>query len=325
MALNRFLKLTSRLYCRLCKGDVRFYIFTLRYRKMKETLYYSFEEKYIPSPEVRQLIKDTDYQFSDRDKAAIIWNSRYCLLDKYGDLRRLALACEDDVLAGQIRGRLAYDGRAIRQFSEEQGYIYLVDVREKSAESNVVGYYKDAEAAYGAGKKTGFAFRIEKHQILGEGTDVQKARFIKSPLIESDESRQIEEYEAPGSPAACFFFTGQRYLSDYWSNELPKEDEIKVNTLSRDRFENAYVVIPNPFERGDRVQIIGTDRIGTVAISQEDWKRCVAKALAPGAIEDWVDASITVLYAEGKWDHDHVNPIFLTRVILSCFFSAQGV
>ena len=283
------------------------------------TEYDSFEEKYIPSPEVKQLIRDTKYTFSARDKAAIVWNSSYCLYDKYEELRRIAIATGEEGLTMQVLERMAYDSSALEQFYDRRrGYIYQVNTREYMPDDNVIGYFKSAELAYEAGKRSGFAFQIDKHQIIEEGTEVIKPRLITSPLVESDVSRQIEEEDFLGAPVASVSFTEKGYISDYWSSELTKEDEIRVNTLSRERFENAYVVIPNPFEKGDRVQLIGTDLIGTVAVSQEDWKKYVGKALAPNAVEDWVDASITVRYPWDEWSHDHINPMFLSKVKELC-------
>lgn len=93
------------------------------------------------------------------------------------------------------------------------------------------------------------------------------------------------------------------YLVVNWEN-TPNTTALKKNMFR----------LPNPFEKGDRVQLIGTDLIGTVAVSQEDWKKYVGKALAPNAVEDWVDASITVRYPWDKWSHDHINPMFLSKV-----------
>jgi hypothetical protein len=93
---------------------------------------------------------------------------------------------------------------------------------------------------------------------------------------------------------------------------LPTEEDIRINSFCV--FQNAYVVIPNPYEKGDLVRIIGTDKIGKVNVSQEDWDKYVKKALSPESKEDWVDASITVIYSDDGHDHDHINPIFLEKV-----------
>ena len=72
------------------------------------------------------------------------------------------------------------------------------------------------------------------------------------------------------------------------------------------------MAIPNPYEKGDRVRFAGDKgKVGIVDVSQEDWRRHVEKALKPGAIEDYSDASITIRY---QYTHDHINPIYLEKV-----------
>ena len=81
------------------------------------------------------------------------------------------------------------------------------------------------------------------------------------------------------------------------------------------RFENAYMEIPNPFEKGDVVHVVGTDRYGIVLISQTEWE---AYKLRMNQVtgKDFIDASITVdfLCQNGQFSHDHVNPIFLEKI-----------
>lgn len=92
------------------------------------------------------------------------------------------------------------------------------------------------------------------------------------------------------------------------------EYSVLVESLGRHRFENAYVVLPNPFGLGEYVRLIGTTEIGCVEVSQEDWARCVNKAIQPDAVEDYSDASIIVRFNHDKWAHNHLSPLYLERV-----------
>lgn len=51
---------------------------------------------------------------------------------------------------------------------------------------------------------------------------------------------------------------------------MSKEDKLLVDSLGRHRFENAYVVLPNPFELGEYVRLIGTTEVGYVDVSQDE-------------------------------------------------------
>ena len=45
----------------------------------------NFEKKYIPSRDLRKVISERNWSFSDREKAAIIWNSAELLETKHED------------------------------------------------------------------------------------------------------------------------------------------------------------------------------------------------------------------------------------------------
>ena len=275
----------------------------------------SFDEdligEYIKSPEVNDLIKECGHTFSDMDKAAIIYNCEGLFLRKLLKLKELAGKTENKTLKKQIFDRIDYDCRSLRRFKDVcDGFIFDLLVCEDYWYSH--SFHRDANSAISAGKETGHAFKVEKHQLLYDGCEVLKHKSIGNPFFEHDPAKLIDEYEAPEYPIAEVEFDDHRRLLRYSSSELPAEDALKVNELDKRRFENAYVLIPNPYDKGDRVRVIGSDKVGTVAVSQEDWKKYVDKALSSGAIDDWSDASITITYSE--YDHDHVNPFYLELV-----------
>lgn len=273
----------------------------------------SFVEKYIPSKDVRAKIELDNWSFSDRDKAAIIWNSDRVHSMKYADLIEIMRGTGDEVLRTQISERLRYDAVALSLFDEQRlGFVYATNTNEYPGEDCIIGYFASAKLAYEAGIKDDYSFKIEKFQIIGEDTVRMKQWSVVSPILAKDLDKQIEEIDIPGSPVAALEYDDKGMLIDYWSYEVSKEDKLLIDSLGRHRFENAYVVLPNPFEIGEFVKIIGTEIIGRVDVSQEDWKKYVEKALSENAIEDYSDASIVIRYDE--LDHDHVSPIYLEKV-----------
>ena len=273
----------------------------------------SFVEKYIPSRDVRAKIESDNWSFSDRDKAAIIWNSDRVHSMKYADLIEIMRGTGDEVLRTQISERLRYDAVALSLFDEQRlGFVYATNTNEYPGEDCIIGYFASAKLAYEAGIKDDCSFKIEKFQIIGEDTVRMKQWSVVSPILAKDLDKQIEEIDIPGSPVAALEYDDKGMLIDYWSYEVSKEDKLLIDSLGRHRFENAYVVIPNPFEIGEFVKIIGTEIIGRVDVSQEDWEKYVEKALSENAIEDYSDASIVIRYDE--LDHDHVSPIYLEKV-----------
>lgn len=275
----------------------------------------SFVEKYIPSKDVKAKIESDNWIFSDRDKAAIIWNSDKMLSERYADLIMIMQETDDEILKCQISERIRYDALAFKLFNEnKQGFIYATNTYEFPGEDCIIGYFASMELAYEAGIREGYSFKIEKFQIVGEDTVRMERWSVVSPLLAKDEGQQLEEFDIPGSPVAALKYDVAGKLMDYWSYEVSKEDKLLVDPLGRHRFENAYVVLPNPFELGEYVRLIGTTEVGRVDVSQENWARYVKKALQRDAIDDYSDASITVRYNYDKWAHMHLSPLYLERV-----------
>lgn len=281
----------------------------------------SFEEKYIPSKDVREKIETDKWVFSDRDRAAIIWNSDRALQVKYADLISIMHDTGDERLRAQISERLRYDAVAVRLFdNNSEGYVYATNTNEYLGEDNIIGYFNSMKLSYAAGKKEGYSFKIEKFQIFGDNTVKVKNRSIVSPILAKTEDKQIEEIDIPGSPVATMEYDKNGKLTNYWTDEVAKEDEQHVESLGRHRFENTYVVFPNPFELGEYVRVVGKNAIGRVDESQAQWLQHVKRALEEDAIDDYSDASITIRYDSDKWDH-HFSPIYLERVVMDSDYS----
>ncbi len=275
----------------------------------------NFVHQFIPSQTVKQYIFEKHISFTDREKATIIWNSDLYLSAKLVDLYDIFAVTKDLELKKQMKERAAYDKKARDQFYDaEGGFIYAVNSPEDEMEENIIGFFKRAEAACEYGVGAGRDFTVQKYQLIDGGSEIIKSRSITSPLIEPNPELQIEEHESPGAPVAEIVFNRFGTMLSYWSAELPLEEEIKVNTLSRERFENAFVNIPNPFEEGDLVKIVGKEKSGVVQTSRAVWKKLTKKAQEKDAPYDWSDASLLIQFGEDPMDHGHINPIFLERV-----------
>ena len=284
--------------------------------------YVAFLEKYIPSSDMRAKVIEIGHQFSDWDCAAIIWNSDILLKERHEDIQRIADDTSDSVLKEQILERVTYDQDALRIFTDvPEGCVYALNSHEFLPEDDIVGYYENYDLALEEGQRLGFDFSIEKHRIIKKDTVRTKGRSISSPIIEPDESKQIEEMDYYSALAEVEYDKQGRILS-YWSHEIPKEREIKVNTLSNKRFENKFVVIPKIFEGNEKVRVVEMDSksnglVGWVNRGFWKYEDFIRKATAENAIEDYSDACLPVDYWDENrlmWDHSHILPIYLERV-----------
>lgn len=246
-----------------------------------------FINKYIMSPEVKELIVQTCHYFSDSEKATIIYNSNENLLEIHGDLQSIASKTSDVKLRLQIEERLAFNHKAIEQFAVDgDNYYYVLSIIEN-----------DDYIEYQRFKKLGLA--------LNSGKEYKR-------------DFTIEKYHMPENsslPVAQFWYDADARIKYFYSNEYASEDSNILNESDENRFENAFIVIPNPYGVGDVVRVIGgTDRAGIVSTSKYLWSQYVKHALLPGSGYEWCDVGIEVRYSEDGLDHEHINPIFLEKV-----------
>lgn len=281
-----------------------------------------FIEKYIPSVEVKKAIREANHVFSDREKASIVWNSEETILVKHHDILSLAESTDDVLLKEQIEERIAYDEKAIELFcNNRDGFVYAVNSFEYEGEDYVIGYFGTIDLAWDAGVRKGFGFDINKYQIIKADTDIIKPRSISSPIIEPDVAKQVTEEDFEGCPVSRLTFDAGGRLMMFYSHEVSIEEQTKVGSLGNHRFENTFVVFPNPFMEDEYVHVIGEPEgcksEGWICTSKRLWDRLVEKATSPGAIEDWSDANLVIRYWDDQnryWDHRHVNPIYLERM-----------
>lgn len=303
----------------------------LRFDMTKE--YAAFIEKYIPSSTFKDKITKIGHAFSDREMAAIIWNSRQDLPGKHEDLRRIAEKTYDEVLKKQIEERIAYDQDALELFrNNDGGFVYALDIHEEYFDENgkfertekyIQGYYGTCEIAYRNGCRKGCFFDILKYQIIYEDTVIIRSRNISSPWFEPDEDKQVEESNIEGNSIGRIEYDKKGQIIACESDELPKERLIRVNPLDNRRFENAFVIYPNPFKENDHVKIVESEIIcergvsGWVETSSEEWRQLVIRSCSEDSIEDYSDATLVVRYWDEDrrvWNYGHIAPSCLELI-----------
>ena len=189
----------------------------------------------IPSKDVRELMEKEGYTFSDFEIATLIFNGLQAYDEKRAALQTLAESTMDMELKVMINKRLVWEENEITFFEEEKaGYVYLLNSREFAPEDCYCGCFVNAKLAHAYGCKLGFDFCIEKHVIIG--------------------SEQIN------TVVARFHYDKEGVLL-YFASEIERDLKEELEMLfDPARFENAYMEIPNPFEKGDVVHVVGTDR-----------------------------------------------------------------
>lgn len=271
---------------------------------------------FVPSRTVRDYAEKTGYHFSDPDIATILYHTL-----PWGKcapaLWELAERTEDGVLREQIGERLAYEELLWQRFGSNDGsFFYAVAVGDK-VDAVTVGHYAALDAALAAGRAGESPFQISKYQLadLRRELIVPQARF--NPRLRPGMQPQAEPY--CGERVAEYDFDAQGVLESHWSEETSQAEEDRVDDWGAHRFEERFLVLPNPFELGDIVCMTDyPERVGVVETSQENWKLFLEQIRAKSRGEDFHDASITVefLTEDGEFYHNHIPPIFLERAEL---------
>lgn len=270
----------------------------------------------VPSLYMRSLFEDLNFELSDFNKATIIWN----MCGKTRDeiilaLKELAESTKDDVLRNQIIQRIEFENKMLEVIRNNDGnYVYVV----LDEDYLYCGFFSDYEMAYRYGMDRAKGneerlFQIEKQRIIKEDKDL----IVKSPGRLNwnmfPESKEILTQEYEGNPVASVHYTSEGVIQRMWSNEMPEEEEDRVDSYRRERFEFQFINIPFEGTRGFQVKDIRDGSIGVLMQDTEDWRRYLSEISEKELYVDYSDVQVEVVFltSQGLWSHEHINPIYL--------------
>lgn len=189
----------------------------------------------IPSEDVRTYALETGWNFTDRQKAALLMYSSLPLKEQYSHLQSLQRNTTDQRLQEQIAGYLGREECKFQAFKEnsDKAYIYILKVKDEElsySEIMPTEYFFELNLAYECGKETGLPFMIEKY------------------LVETRE--HINQCD---SVTASLEFDKNGEAVNFYVNSCGEEE-------TEDFYE--FFEVPNPFEKGDIVRLVGTEMYG---------------------------------------------------------------
>jgi len=282
----------------------------------------------IPSKDVRDYLKEIGHQFTDAEKATIVYNTVEEVTRRDDMLKRIAESTNDRELKAQIEERLDFDKRSWLQFAEDdQGCYYTASYLDYDNEWDTVGSFAGYKLAklkieeLEEGQK-GSGYRIEKHQILGKKENIVKGyyrtnRRLLKLIGDTGENRKpcYEEYDIGSFPISKAEYNSEGQLIDFYSAEMPIEEVEKMDDWGEVRFEDKFIYVPIPFKPGEVVcSIKEPDTLGVIDMSLEhiEWLKEMAHDDFP---KDWTDVSVQVLFLQedNTLLHDHINPLYLQR------------
>lgn len=246
------------------------------------------------SKDIKEYYKDLNMDFTDSEKATLIWNSLLPFNEKLEALEEILDSTADEVLKEQIEKRLEIERETERAFMiHDSDYVHSV-ILDDAENSDSVFASIDAAILYGK-ENCEETFKISK------------------AILEDKLEPGMEERILLGGEAKFKKDGTMIYCECYNSKEI---EVIFINGIEATSFEEAYIPVPNPFEYGDIVHIMGDSRPAIVVTSQEQWKGTKEWQKQSKLPQNYYSNNLTVefLYPDGEFSHGHPDIFILEKV-----------
>ncbi len=279
--------------------------------------------KAIPSVTVRDYVLEHKWQFTDRQKAVIIYHSILPVSERIEMLRELADITENGELKEQITAYLTYIEKALRLFenNDDRRFVYKVIFTEEehSEKTGFTEVYHDY--CEGCFMKLSDALKyVADSNLMNKMVygNYRLFRIKKCALFYDFDGSENSFYEHSVS-TGWYNIDGELIL--LYECEVPEEERFEE---VRENFAFMYEDMPNPFELGDIVEYISPYRqsreILIINTSRKDWEENCAhiKSTMDKAGWDYSDIMLTVsvFREDGIFSHDHLNQLFMEKVTL---------
>lgn len=274
-------------------------------------------ERLIPSKYVRMYMSQENIQIQDADLATIIYHAPLPILQTHQFLKELAGKTERSDLKKQINQRVMYDQMCLERFTYNDGSCFYEAIASENTEKwdsgEITGHFSTLDLAINHAISLGVAFAIQKFQIIGRCKNLIVPHYSYNPRLFPQGMTDERSYVGDAISECRYDAAG--HLLDFWSCEISNNETAVVEDWGANRFEWRFVPLPNPFEYGDVVRSINSNRIGVVKTSQDEWKQLIQTHEEGILVFDYTDASITVDFPQedGTLSHEHIQPIYLEK------------
>ena len=218
----------------------------------------------IPSPDVRKFITDINWKFTDIEIAAMIYNNRiYTPAKAVDNLRDYRDYFTDEKTIIEIDNKLLYDN-FIRDISKESEpdsvfVLWLFEYDDQYGPNKIYNpddlIFSDHDVAYQVAKNVHpeHGFEIMKLCLFHTIEDFKTNNLISSV-----------SYDKDGNLRWCSYYLDitERFPNSIYAN---------INKAMCNRFEDQYVLIPNPFKVGDIVYDMILNEVGVIG-SDFNWE-----------------------------------------------------
>ena len=272
----------------------------------------------IPSKDEREYLQEIGYELSDSQKATIVYHSVKDVEKRRSVLEEIGNSSKDEELKDQIGALLVKDFIEWEKFKDNrkrQNVFIITYYDEEYKCDNQAGIFIDFAQALSFAKERLKKFTIRKYEVVDQELPRRTHISHFNPNYFKEEYI-VEEAEYDGGEIGAVSYADgtMQYL---WSSELTVKDMQIADEMDRHRFENAYLPLPMPFEKGDIVRMADDPKgaCGIVETSCEEWKKMMQREDEEGFYGDFFDSGLTVcfLHENREFCHQHINPVFLEK------------
>lgn len=277
----------------------------------------------IDSKYTREKYKELGIEFTDWQKATIIWNKPMPHQERLDALKELAKEITDVELKKQILERVSYEEKQLEYIMQncDNNYVYIVKDEKDECDYGAFFMFETAlKQARKYAEENMEEMHIYKIQIV-KGTDIPIIRnrdrwntnlFPEKAKIEERFSDYID------GEVGSVSISRAGDIRCWWSNETTDEEELVMDSFDINRFESRFLKLPYVHKAGMFVKYIPTGELSVLATGKEDWDKFLER-VDNGLYVDYFDKShkVYTLCDEGYWSHDHICPFLLEEVELT--------
>ena len=259
------------------------------------------------SETMKNCIEETGWQFADSHIATIIYNFPFPYFVRRELLEAIHDNTEDETLKTQLGQRFEVDDLKIESFKQPlNNTVFAV----KSFDFSDIGTFSDFDSAMESVKDYNDEFCIEKIQTLSEEAEPAVKNF-SFPFRNMGAENQTEFWDIDSAPdtLGTIYFNEEKLIHRFWSVTPDNEFIRKVDSLDSSRFENAFVPLPNPFDKGDKVQRLSTGETVVINTTKEKFNDIIAKA-EKSADYDYDDTYVSFIFNNGEGIKDDLACLF---------------
>ena len=270
----------------------------------------------VPSIYMREYFKEKGFEFTDFQKATLIWNMPGKTRDEiFAALKELADTAKDEVTRQQILERIQFEEKQFAVFMDNSAdkYVYVVEDYEEAYSYGFFAEYEMAlNYAINYSRENDVTCSIKKQLIVRSEEDKKVRNPVRvNPNFFPEPEEEFCDYD--GSAVACVDLDRHGNVCSLWSYELSKEEEQKVDAFRKDRFEYQFIKIPFDMEKGLPVKNVLDGTYGILGQGKEEWDEYMQRIEDRNLYVDFSDIQVIVyrLTESGYWTHMHISPMYL--------------